>query len=69
MGEKELDAGQKGMRYFDIIVRGSDVLIKTDHLNNTFNEPGRQNVRVTRQIVKLNSEYDVKFEHLAGVLN
>ena len=69
MGEKELDAGQKGMRYFDIIVRGCDVLIKTDHLNNTFNEPGRQNVHVTRQMVELDSEYGVKFEHLARVLN
>ena len=45
------------------------MLIKTDHLNNTFNEPGGQNVRVTRQIVELDSEYVVTFEHLAGVLN
>ena len=69
MGKQERAADHKGMRYFDNIVQGCDVLIKTDHLNNTFNEPGGHNVRVTRQMVELDSKYGVKFEHLAGVLN
>ena len=69
MGEQELAASHKGMRYFDNIVRGCDVLMRTDHLNNTFNEPGKQNIRVTRQMVELGSEYGIKSEHLIGVLN
>ena len=34
------------------------------HLNSTFNEPGGQNVRVTRQMVELDTKYGVKFEVL-----
>ena len=67
--KQELAAGHKGMKYFDNIVRGCDVLMRTNHLNNTFNEPGGQNVRVTRQLVELDTKYGVKFEHLSGVLN
>ena len=37
VGQQELAAGHKGMRYFDSIVRGCDVEMQTDHLNNTFN--------------------------------
>ena len=67
--EQELAAGHKGLRYLDNIVRGCDVHIKTNHLNNTFNEPGGQNMRVRRQMVKLDGKYGVTFKHLAGVLN
>ena len=68
VGEQELTAGHKGMRYFDNIVQGCDVLMRMDHLNNTFNEPGGQNVHVTRQMVELDSKYGVKFEHLLECL-
>ena len=68
VGKQELAAGHKGMRYFDNIVQGCDVLMRMDHLNNTFNEPGGQNVHVTRQMVELDSKYGVKFEHLLECL-
>ena len=69
VGEQELAAGHKGLRHFNNIVRGCDVYIKTDPLNNTFNKPGRQNVRVTRQMAELDSKYGFTFQHLAGALN
>ena len=69
VGEQKLAAGHKGLRYFDNIVRGCDVHIMTDHLNNTFNEPRGQNLHVRRQMIELDREYGATFEHLAGVLN
>ena len=69
VGEQELAAGFKGMRHFDTIVRGCDVEMRTDHLNNTFNDTGGANLRVTRQMVELDQEYGVTIRHLPGVEN
>ena len=69
VGKQELTAGHKGMRYFDNIVQECDVLMRIDHLKNTFNELSGQHVRVTRHMEEFDSKYCVKFEHLVGVLN
>ena len=49
------------MRHFDTIVRGCDVEMRTDHLNNTFNSTGGANLRVTRQMVEDDQECGESF--------
>ena len=65
VGEQELNAGHKGIWYFDNIVRGCDIGMQTDHLNNTLANNSGHNLRVTRQLVELDRDYGVKITHVS----
>ena len=48
VGQQELLAAHEGCRYFENLIEGCDIKIKTDHLNNTFDCSKAPNLRTTR---------------------
>ena len=69
VGEQELLAAHRACRHFRQIILGSEVLIRTDHKNLTFDEVKHASLRVLRQRIEIDQEYGATFEHLAGDLN
>ena len=69
VGQQELLVAHEDCRYFEPLIKGCDVTIMTNHLNNTFDFSKAPNLRTTRQLIELDQEFHVKRKHIAGVDN
>lgn len=67
--QQELLAAHEGLRLFEPIIKGYDITIMTDHLNNTVDCANPPNLRTTWQLIELDQEYHVKWKHIACKYN
>jgi hypothetical protein len=69
VGEQETLAAHASCRKYHDIIYGCEIIIRSDHMNITRASTKHTNLRVSRQIIKMDQVYGAKFEHLSGELN
>ena len=67
--QQELLGAYEGCRHFAPIITGCDVNIRIHHKNNIYECAKAPNLRVTRQLVELDQEFQAKFEYFPGEKN
>ena len=66
VGEQELLAAHEAAQYFSPLIRGCELLIKSDHKNLSAPTTKHTNLRVLRQRITLDQEFQATFDHLPG---